>query len=160
MVMDTGTSQPPQPPQLCLGPVAESWPPQCRGPEIAGWDWKGVGRGMFEKEGDVRWGQFAVTGTWDGTTFTVTEAVPAALYDPMVPEEPTYPPPGRDLTGPELEEVTAQLGETLPGLQSTSVMDGRVLADVIYDDGTLQEFVDDRYGANVVVVVPALLDVS
>jgi hypothetical protein len=28
------------PPELCLGGVAESFPPQCGGPEIAGWDWE------------------------------------------------------------------------------------------------------------------------
>ena len=32
-VMDTGR------PELCLGPIAESWPPQCGGPRIRGWDW-------------------------------------------------------------------------------------------------------------------------
>src|SRR4051812_3796459 len=26
-------------PQLCLGPVAFSLPPQCGGPDIANWDW-------------------------------------------------------------------------------------------------------------------------
>jgi hypothetical protein len=29
-------------PHLCLGPVAESYPPQCSGPEITGWDWDAV----------------------------------------------------------------------------------------------------------------------
>ncbi len=154
MVMDTGT------PELCLGPVAESWPPQCRGPAIVGWDWRETGRGMFERQGDVRWGQFAVTGTWDGTAFTVTDAIPAALYDPMVPEEPTYPPPARDLSDAELEDISAHLGETVPGILSAGGSDGRVLADVLYDDGTLQDFVDARYGENVVIVVPALVDVD
>lgn len=154
LVMDTGT------PELCLGPVAESWPPQCRGPVIAGWDWRKTGRGMFERQGDVRWGQFAVTGTWDGTALTVTDAIPAALYDPMVPEEPTYPEPARDLSQAELEDVSAHLGETLPGILSAGPVAGRVLADVLYDDGTLQDFVDERYGENVVVIVPALVDVD
>ena len=27
-------------PELCLGAVAESWPPQCGGPPVLGWDWK------------------------------------------------------------------------------------------------------------------------
>jgi hypothetical protein len=75
MVMGTGV------PEACLGPVAESWPPQCSGPELVGWDWADH-RGMFERQGEIRWGQFALTGTWDGERLVVTEAVPAALYDP------------------------------------------------------------------------------
>ncbi len=85
-VMDTGT------PELCLGGVMDSYPPQCSGPAIAGWDWADHG-GMFERQGKVRWGSFAVTGTFDGETFTYESAVPAALYDAMVQEPPAYPVP-------------------------------------------------------------------
>ena len=36
----------------------------------------------------MTWGSYALTGTFDGTTFTVTDAIPAALYDTMAePEE-------------------------------------------------------------------------
>ena len=35
----------------------------------------------------MTWGQYAVTGTFDGTTFTVTDAIPAALYDAMAEPE-------------------------------------------------------------------------
>ena len=62
-----------------------------RRPKIHGWDWEDH-NGVFDQQGKVRWGQFAVTGRWDGTTFTVTDAIPAALYDAMAPEEPTVPP--------------------------------------------------------------------
>ena len=31
----------------------------------------------------MKWGTFALTGTFDGTTFTVTDAIPAALYDAL-----------------------------------------------------------------------------
>ncbi|MCW2738391.1 hypothetical protein [Nocardioides sp.] len=78
-VLDPGTG-----PQLCLGAVAESYPPQCGGPAVAGFDWGEVGA---EEAGGVTWGQYALTGTFDGTTFTVTDAVPAALYDPMAEPE-------------------------------------------------------------------------
>ena len=27
---------------LCLGPIAESYPPQCTGPEIVGWNWDAI----------------------------------------------------------------------------------------------------------------------
>jgi hypothetical protein len=113
---------------------------------------------MFEQQGDVRWGQFAVTGTWDGTRFTVTEAVPAALYDPMVPEEPVHPSPGRDYTQPELDEIAEDVGGSLPGAQGAYAADGHVLVDVTYDDGSLQAYVDERYGDDVVIVTGALVD--
>jgi hypothetical protein len=72
-------------PELCLGPVAESYPPQCGGPALADFDWGDVGS---EEASGVRWGSYALTGTFDGATFTVTDAIPAALYDTMAaPEE-------------------------------------------------------------------------
>lgn len=75
-VMDTGR------PELCLGAIAESYPPQCSGLPIVGWDWAEVS-GQFEKSGGTRWGSFVLTGTFDGTTFTMTEpAKSLALYDP------------------------------------------------------------------------------
>ena len=79
-VMDTGEG-----PEVCLGAVAESWPPQCGGPEVLGWDWSE--HEIHEKQGKVRWGSFVISGSWDGTALTVTDAIPAALYDVMV-EEP------------------------------------------------------------------------
>ncbi|CAM3676284.1 hypothetical protein [Nocardioides zeicaulis] len=67
-----------QGPEMCLGAVAESAPPQCSGPALADFDWGQVGA---QEAAGVRWGSYALTGTWDGTTFTVTDAIPAALYD-------------------------------------------------------------------------------
>ena len=28
--------------ELCLGPIAESYPPQCRGIPVEGWSWDGI----------------------------------------------------------------------------------------------------------------------
>jgi hypothetical protein len=79
-VIDAGNG-----PELCLGAVAESYPPQCGGPALADFDWGDVGS---EEASGVRWGSYALTGTFDGSTFTVTDAIPAALYDTMAaPEE-------------------------------------------------------------------------
>jgi hypothetical protein len=61
-------------PELCLGGVAESLPPQCSGLPVAGWDWDQV-----EGEESVRgttWGDFHVVGTYDGDTFTVFDVGP------------------------------------------------------------------------------------
>jgi len=150
-VMDTGR------PELCLGAVAESYPPQCGGPEIRGWDWDDQD-GVFDQQGKTRWGQFAVTGRWDGTTFTVTDATPAALYDGMAIEEPTVPEPGRSYDQAELEQIAAKLGKELPGAQGNFGDQGHVFIDVMYDDGSLQAWADEEYGENVVIVVPALVD--
>ena len=152
-VMDTGS------PELCLGAVAESYPPQCGGLPIAGWDWKDHD-GVFDREGDIRWGMFAVTGTFDGTTFTVTDAIPAALYDPAMTEEPTYPSPGKAYTDTELEDIAGTVGADLPGALGAYGADGHVLVDVTYDDGSLQEWADEEYGENVVIVTSALVSVA
>ena len=60
-------------PQLC-GNVADSYPPQCGGPDIVGWDWDEVDGA--ESANGVTWGAFEVTGTWDAEaqTLTLTEA--------------------------------------------------------------------------------------
>jgi len=67
-------------PQICLGGVAESLPPQCEGIPLEGWDWDAVEDEDVAQ--GVRWGQFDVRGTYDGTTFTVLEAGPAVDEGP------------------------------------------------------------------------------
>lgn len=57
-------------PMLCLGGVMESYPPQCGGPIITGWDWSEVDGA--ESANGVTWGDFVVRGTWDGETFGFT----------------------------------------------------------------------------------------
>lgn len=70
-------------PQLCLGGVAESYPPQCGGPDIVGWDWDAVE--AAESASGTTWGSYTVIGTYDGQRFTLTEPARA-------PEEPSTPP--------------------------------------------------------------------
>ncbi|WP_370247165.1 hypothetical protein [Nocardioides sp.] len=153
-VMDAG----PEGPVLCLGPIAESYPPQCSGPAITNWSWQRDGQGMFEQQGDVRWGTFAVTGTWDGTAFTVTEAIPGPLYDPMMSEPVVLPAPSVAYDPAELERIATETS-SLPGAQGSYGDDeGHVLLDVTYDDGTLQDYVDAAYGDGVVVVRGLLAD--
>lgn len=56
-------------PQLCHG-VAESMPPQCGGPDIAGWSWDAV-----DDEASARgttWGYYAVFGTYTDGVLTLT----------------------------------------------------------------------------------------
>jgi hypothetical protein len=144
--------------ELCLGPIAESYPPQCGGPAITNWDWKSVD-GMFEQQGDVRWGTFAVTGQWDGEAFTVSESIPAALYDPMPEQPPAYPEPSEDYTDEQLAGFAEDLMQVV-GVQGAYGAEGHVLVDVTYDDGSYQDYADEAYGDGVVVVTGALVDVE
>jgi hypothetical protein len=57
-------------PQLCLGGVALSLPPQCGGPDIVGWDWNTVAG--EETANGTTWGDYKVTGTYDGRRLTLT----------------------------------------------------------------------------------------
>jgi hypothetical protein len=147
-------------PQLCLGPVAESYPPQCSGPEIAGWDWDAV-EGE-ESSGDVTWGAYALTGGWDGTTFDVTSSIMLALYDPMPFVDPLLDPENAgDSTQADLERIQAELHESAPFVVLSSwIENGYVFANVIYDDGSLQAWADERYLPDVVAIRPALRDIG
>ena len=221
MVIDEGDG-----PELCLGAVAESYPPQCGGPALADFDWGDAGS---EEASGVRWGSYALTGTFDGTTFTVTDAIPAALYDTMAaPEEeplaaacdsptttdtakatpedmdatlaaasalPTYAsawltgdtinvavtedPEGAEAelrttwggmlcvttverTDADLNEVNqelqAALGDQL--LTSGSTSPDSLDAQVVFDDGSIQEWADATYGDGLVRISSALVPVE
>ena len=96
---------------------------------MAGWDW--AAHPEHEEQSGVRWGSFALTGTFDGTTFTVTDAVPAALYDAMAPKPdalpgtPCEPPAGGwgvvdpAKTTPEAMDATFTEAARLPGFAGT-----------------------------------------
>ncbi len=221
MVIDDGDG-----PELCLGAVAESYPPQCGGPALADFDWGDAGS---EEASGVRWGSYALTGTFDGSTFTVTDAIPAALYDTMAaPEEeplaaacddptttdtakatpedldatlaaasalPTYASAWltgntinvavtEDAEGAEAElrktwggmlcvttvertdadlnevnqELQAALGDQL--LTSGSTSPDSLDAQVVFDDGSIQEWADATYGDGLVRISSALVPVE
>lgn len=154
-VMDTGS------PELCLGPIAESYPPQCSGPPLVDWDWADH-EGTYDEQGDVRWGAYALTGTWDGTAFTATDALTAALYDPASPEPTPTPSPATAYDDAELEAIGTELAEVdgVLGAYGGEGTDGHVFVDLHYDDGTFQAWADDSYGAGVVLVSAALVDAS
>jgi hypothetical protein len=58
-------------PQLCLGGVMESYPPQCGGPDVVGWDWDDVDD--EEAADGTTWTSATVVGMWDGERLTLTE---------------------------------------------------------------------------------------
>lgn len=142
-VLDPGTG-----PQLCLGAVAESYPPQCGGPAVKDFEWGDIG---FEKASGVTWGSYALTGTFDGTAFTVTDAIPAALYDTVAqpPEEalgaacetPATTDPA--LTTPEDLDATLAAATALPGYATTwltgTTINVAVTQDAAGAESTLRE---------------------
>lgn len=140
---------------LCLGPIAESYPPQCDGLPLMGWSWEGVDG--FEESGHTRWGTYAVFGTFDEEVFTATQPpIMLALYDPIRPEDPTGGVPGETPVA-ELDEIARELPTELGDLLlATWTQDGYVWAQVIWDDGTLQDAADAEYGDGVVIVQSAL----
>jgi len=73
-------------PELCGGSLEESLPPQCSGVPVAGWDWEAV-EGVESLNGTTWSGRHRLVGTYDGTTFTLTE--PAGPPPPPPEQEPT-----------------------------------------------------------------------
>lgn len=145
--------------ELCLGPVAESYPPQCSGVPLEGWTWDAV-EGA-ETSGETTWGAYAVLGRYDGETLSVTQPpVMLALYDPMMIEDPTGGEPGSADEATLLriqEELPSALGDAYLG---SAPHDGRLWVDVVWDDGTWQRAADDDYGTDVVVIRSALRETA
>ena len=147
------------PPQLCLGPIAESYPPQCTGPEMTGWDWE-TAEG-FESSGDVTWGAYVVTGGWDGVTFSVTGSMMLALYDPMPVVEPLLDPENAGDTDPaELERIQGELADAPFTVLESSIQNGYLFVRAIYDDGSIQRWADETYLPDAVVIRSALRDIA
>lgn len=147
---------------FCLGSVAESYPPQCTGPELLGWDWASVEQ--HETAGGTTWGTYAVRGTWDGVAFTKTgDAIPLSLYDPMADIDPRTDEKNRGSTDEaELQRVVDDMLETydMPPILSYWVENGYAWIAVIYDNGPIQAYLDEKYGAGVVAVASALRPVN
>lgn len=155
-VIQTGSD----PAELCLGAVAESYPPQCTGVELVSWDWASVEG--FETSGTGTWGTYAVWGVWDGVTLTISDAVMLALYDPMPIEEPLLDPvnAGKASEG-TLTEVHNSIGTESPvEVLMSRIENGYVFVDVVHDYGDVQAWADQQYGEGVVVVTSALRDVN
>lgn len=144
---------------LCIGPIAQSYPPQCAGIPLEGWSWDAA-EGE-ETAADSTWGAYAVTGTFDGET--ITQAAPPillALFDPMVPEDPTGGEPG-ETPEAELLEIQQTIQDRLGDeVQSAYVENGYVHLQVVWDDGTYQDGADAEFGEKVVIVDPLMQPVG
>ncbi|MGH2794200.1 MAG: hypothetical protein ACRDKG_07820 [Actinomycetota bacterium] len=76
-------------PELCLGAVADSYPPQCGGVPLEGWDWNAVDGEA--SAGGTTWGYFHVVGTFDGKAFTITRAPEPPAASTAEPDPITSP---------------------------------------------------------------------
>ena len=152
MVLQVGDAAP----VFCLGAIAESYPPQCTGPELVDWNWDAVDG--EETGGDSTFGMFAVTGSWDGVRLSVTSGITLALYDPMPFVDPALDPANAgESSNDDLVAIQDQIGYEAPvEVLTSSVENGYLFATVVFDDGSVQEWADATYGADVVQVRSAL----
>jgi hypothetical protein len=147
--------------QFCLAGVMESYPPQCGGPVVVGWQWPDDG--MWESASGVTWGTYALQGTWDGVEFTPTQPpIPLALYDPMKEDPDPRTDPAN--AGDNAEDLLLRVQEELHAWTEVTVLqsypeNGYLWAGVAYDDGTIQAYLDEVYGPEVVIVQSVLRDV-
>jgi hypothetical protein len=155
-VLQTGDAAP----QFCLGAVMESYPPQCSGPELVGWDWDAVDG--EETSGDVTFGAFAVWGDWDGVRLTVTEALTLALYDPMPIVDPQLDPENAgDASEADLTRIQDELTADAPfEILQMWQENGYLFVQVVYDDGSIQAWVDGTYLPDRVAIRGALRDTA
>jgi hypothetical protein len=103
-------------PELCLGGVLTSLPPQCGGIPIVGWDWDDVDD--EESVNGTTWTSSHVRGTYDGTRFTLT-APPAPAQPPDDDTAPRFRPACDE---PEVVDATADGADWEAASQET---DGR-----------------------------------
>jgi hypothetical protein len=83
------------PARLCVGAIADSLPPQCGDVPITNWSWDGVSGERTMS--NVTWGDYHVVGTFDGSSFTVTDVGPRRPSPPDTTDHfpiPCPEPPG------------------------------------------------------------------
>lgn len=144
-------------PQFCLVAVLESYPPQCSGPELIGWDWSTVDG--EESASGVTWGTYAVWGDWDGSALTVSRSVQLALFDPMPVDDPFL---DEANAGPSDEAALLGIQDGISDDSPVQVLssypqNGYLFVSVLFDDGAVQRWADSAYGKDVVQVRSALV---
>jgi hypothetical protein len=142
--------------EMC-GIVAESYPPQCAGLPVTGWDWDAV---EHDEAQGVRWGSYLVTGTFDGKSFVLTEdPVPVAEidmadYPELQYQEPEIGDPAEDLSAEELQaiadEITAEFPQYVTGGWADD-QNGVAIVDTALVTPELEAFAAEHYPADTVV---------
>ncbi|WP_344492421.1 hypothetical protein [Glycomyces endophyticus] len=151
--------------ELCAV-VAESYPPQCEGLPVTGWEWDAV---EHEEALGVRWGSYVVTGTYDGKAFTVTEdaltmdEIDIADHPELQYSEPEIGEPAEDLGAAELEALGTELQEAFPALVFGSFPDeanGVLVTDVLLVSPELEAYAAEHFPADTVAFAPVLRPVE
>lgn len=145
-VIDSGDG-----PELCIGGVRDSLPPQCSGPVAAGLDMEG----WSEEMSGVRWGDRSVVVTWppiDGIVDVVADSAVIAWDVEFPPEE--LPAECRDVETAAhvgvINEYARSLGARNGGLYVTG--DGTLVLQVVGDPVPHREAMAGSGGACVVEV--------
>ena len=136
--------------ELCAV-VAESYPPQCEGLPVTGWDWEAVDH---EEASGVRWGSYIVTGTFDGKSLVLTEDpvstedVDMADYPNLQYTEPDIGDPAEDLSVEELQAIADELVAAFPGYVNGGWADeqnGVALVDTLLVTPELEAYAAEHY---------------
>jgi hypothetical protein len=145
-VIDSGDG-----PELCVGSVALSLPPQCSGPVAAGLDMAGWSQEM----NGVRWGDRSVVVTWppvDGTVDVVSDS-PVIAWEVVYPPE-ELPAECRDVETAAgvgvIHDYARSLGARNGGLYLAS--DGTLVLQVVDDPAPHRAALAESGGACVVEV--------
>ncbi|WP_026930334.1 hypothetical protein [Glycomyces tenuis] len=151
-------------PQLA-GVVAQSYPPQGGGLDVAGWDWAAV---EHEEAAGTRWGTYLVTGTFDGEALVLTEEpVPAgeidmADYPHLEHTEPPAPEPAEELSDAELQGIVDDLAERFPAVVNSGRPDtehGVARIDATLVTPELESYAAEQYPEGAVVFASMLKQV-
>ena len=129
-------------PELCLGGVMESYPPQCRGPEVVGLDWEDVADA--ETASGVTWGTGWVVGIYDAGAgvFTLTEPVSDSAPQGLSEPSPAAP-SGEGAADADILAAQDALHEALPEVLGSGGSGGILEVTVILaDDATTQAVLD------------------
>jgi hypothetical protein len=102
---------------------------------VTGWDWSAVDD--VAEQGGQRWGTYALTGTFDGSTFAVTEVSAPPGPEPYEFEIPCPTPEG----GWQVLDPTRTSQDDL--------VHNRMEVQVFHDDGSIQRWADQEYGEGV-----------
>lgn len=142
-------------PELC-GAVAESYPPQCGGLPVSGWDWDAV---EHEEASGVRWGSYLVTGSFDGESLVLTEdpvptaEVDLADYPELQYSEPEIGEPAEDLSVEELQAIADELVARFPVYVYGGWADeqnGVALVDTLLVTPELEAYAKEHFPENAV----------
>jgi hypothetical protein len=152
-------------PELC-GMATASIPPICGGIPVSGWDWESV---EHETLHGVRWGDYIVTGVFDGESLVLTEdpvskaEVDMADYPHLLPEEPEFPEPAEVLPVEELEASANEVMAAFPGLLYWARVDEAhsvVLIHALLATPELEAYAAERFPEGAVLITPALVPIG